>query len=42
MLALRTGAALIPGAVHSAGPGRWRLVIDPPVDARRERARPMQ
>lgn len=31
MLALRTGAALIPGAVHSAGPGRWRLVIDPPV-----------
>jgi heptosyltransferase-2 len=32
MLALRTGAALIPGAVHSAGPGRWQLVIDPPVN----------
>jgi lipopolysaccharide heptosyltransferase II len=32
MLALRTGAALIPGAVHSAGSGRWRLVIDPPVE----------
>jgi lipopolysaccharide heptosyltransferase II len=31
MLALRTGAALIPGAVHSSGTGRWRLVIDPPV-----------
>lgn len=31
MLALRTGAALIPGAVHSAGPGRWRLVVDLPV-----------
>lgn len=31
MLALRTGAALIPGAVHSSGPGRWQLVIDPPV-----------
>jgi lipopolysaccharide heptosyltransferase II len=31
MLALRTGAALIPGAVCSAGAGRWRLVIDPPV-----------
>jgi lipopolysaccharide heptosyltransferase II len=31
MLALRTGAALIPGAVESAGPGRWRLVVDPPV-----------
>jgi heptosyltransferase-2 len=32
MLALRTGAALIPGAVHSTGPGRWRLVIDPAVN----------
>jgi lipopolysaccharide heptosyltransferase II len=31
MLALRTGAALVPGAVHSAGSGRWRLVIDPAV-----------
>jgi len=31
MLALRTGAALIPGAVHSAGPGRWKLVVDAPV-----------
>src|SRR4029434_1371345 len=32
MLALRTGAVLIPGAVHSAGPGRWRLVTDPSVE----------
>jgi lipopolysaccharide heptosyltransferase II len=31
MLALRTGAALVPGAMHTAGPGRWRLVIDAPV-----------
>jgi len=31
MLALRTGAAMIPGAVISAGPGQWRLVVDPPV-----------
>lgn len=31
MLALRTGAVLIPGAVHSAGPGRWKLVVDAPV-----------
>lgn len=28
MLALRTGAALVPGAVNSAGPGKWKLVID--------------
>ncbi|MEQ1861488.1 MAG: lipopolysaccharide heptosyltransferase II [Chthoniobacteraceae bacterium] len=33
MLALRTGAALISAAVHSAGPGRWRLVVDAPVPA---------
>jgi heptosyltransferase II len=32
MLALRTGAALVPGAVHSAGPGRWKLVVDAPVE----------
>jgi heptosyltransferase II len=31
MLALRTGAALIPGAVYSLGAGRWQLVINPPV-----------
>jgi lipopolysaccharide heptosyltransferase II len=31
MLALRTDAALIPGAAYSSGSGRWRLVIDPPV-----------
>ncbi|HET6407720.1 MAG TPA: lipopolysaccharide heptosyltransferase II [Chthoniobacteraceae bacterium] len=31
MLALRTGAALVPGAVYSAGLAQWRLVIDPVV-----------
>ncbi len=31
MLALRTGAVLIPTAVQSAGPGRWKLVLDAPV-----------
>ena len=31
MLALRTGAALLPGAAFTAGPGRWRVVLRPPV-----------
>jgi lipopolysaccharide heptosyltransferase II len=38
MLALRSGAALVPAAVHSAGPGRWRLVIDSPVELRTREA----
>jgi lipopolysaccharide heptosyltransferase II len=29
MLALRTGGWLIPAAVHSAGPARWRCVLRP-------------
>ena len=31
-LALRSGAALVPAAVHTDGIGRWRLVIDPAVE----------
>jgi heptosyltransferase-2 len=31
LLALRTGAALVPLAVHTSGPARWRVVISPPV-----------
>lgn len=31
MLALRTGAALLPGAVYTEGRGRWKLVIRPSV-----------
>ncbi|MEQ1850983.1 MAG: glycosyltransferase family 9 protein [Chthoniobacteraceae bacterium] len=32
-LALRTGAALIPAAMYTNGIGRWRAVIDPPIDS---------
>jgi len=32
MLALRTGAALVPGAVYTEGCGRWRLHVRPPVE----------
>ena len=39
MLALRTGAALIPGAVYTEGRGRWRLVYRPPVVPGRARER---
>ncbi len=31
-LALRTGAALVPAAVYSDAPGRWRMVIQPPLE----------
>ena len=31
LLALRTGAVVLPMAVHTAGVGRWRVVISPPV-----------
>ena len=31
-LALRTGAVLLPTAVHTDVPGHWRLVIDPPIE----------
>ncbi len=31
-LALRTGAALVPAAMHTDGIGRWRLVIEKPLD----------
>ncbi len=31
MLALRTKAALVPLAMHTAGVGKWRLIIEPPV-----------
>ncbi len=34
LLALRTGAALVPLAVYTAGPARWRVVISPPVETR--------
>ncbi len=30
-LALRTGAWLVPAAVHTAGVGRWHCIIQPPV-----------
>lgn len=30
-LALRSGATVFPLAVHTVGPGRWRMVIDPPL-----------
>src|SRR5206468_3433237 len=33
MLALRTDAALLSGAMESAGPGHWRLVIEPLISA---------
>lgn len=32
MLALRTGAALIPAAMHSNGFARWRLVVSPELE----------
>ncbi len=32
MLALRTGAALVPMAVHTAANGRWRVILQPPVE----------
>ncbi|MBV9659448.1 MAG: lipopolysaccharide heptosyltransferase II [Verrucomicrobia bacterium] len=32
LLALRTGAALVPIAVHTAGVARWRVVISPEID----------
>ncbi len=39
MLQARTGAALVPLAVYTDGPGRWRLVVSPPVEpARRDLA----
>ncbi|MDB6151603.1 MAG: rfaF [Chthoniobacteraceae bacterium] len=31
-LALRTGAALLPMAVFSDGPGRWRMIVEPPIE----------
>ncbi len=31
-MALRTGAALIPAALYTEAPGRWRLVISEPVE----------
>lgn len=34
LLALRTGAVLIPTAMHTDGVGRWRLVIDEPIETR--------
>jgi heptosyltransferase-2 len=32
MLALRTGAALLPMAVYTVGRGRWKMVLAPPVE----------
>jgi lipopolysaccharide heptosyltransferase II len=32
MMALRTGAALLPAAVYTEGGGRWKMVIRPPVE----------
>ena len=37
-LALRTGAWLIPAAVHTAGVARWRCIIQPPVPTNGEDA----
>ncbi len=31
-LASRTGAALLPMAVFSDGPGRWRMIVEPPIE----------
>lgn len=31
LLALRTGAELVPIAIQTAAPGRWRVVVSPPV-----------
>jgi lipopolysaccharide heptosyltransferase II len=31
MMAQRTGAAILPIAIYDNGPGRWRLVVSPPV-----------
>ena len=32
LLAKRTGAAVLVSAVHTLGPGRWRLSFSPPID----------
>ena len=42
LLALRTGAELVPIAVHTLGPARWRVVISAPIPATAPNGAPLQ